>query len=55
MDQVGKFRPPMDFPIENLYVVGADTGMHGIGAELAADSALILYEKLIKKYKVKSN
>ncbi|MFX1450311.1 MAG: phytoene desaturase family protein [Promethearchaeota archaeon] len=48
VDQVGKFRPPMEMPIENLYVVGADTGMHGIGAELAADSALILYKKLMK-------
>ncbi|MHA1300403.1 MAG: phytoene desaturase family protein [Candidatus Helarchaeota archaeon] len=48
IDQVGKNRPPMVLPIENLYVVGADTGMHGIGSELAADSALLLYQSLMK-------
>ena len=50
IDQVGMNRPPQELPIENLYVVGADTGMHGIGGELAADSALILYETLMKKF-----
>ncbi|MHA1377161.1 MAG: phytoene desaturase family protein [Candidatus Helarchaeota archaeon] len=49
IDQVGKNRPPIELPIKNLYVVGADTGMHGIGSELAADSALMLYQKLIEK------
>ena len=47
INQVGKYRPSMELPIENLYVVGADTGIHGIGSELAADSALLLHEKLL--------
>ncbi len=45
--QVGDRRPAMEDPaIRNLYHCSADTGMHGIGGELAADSALRLYRKL---------
>jgi phytoene dehydrogenase-like protein len=46
--QVGENRPPIPDPeIRNLYHCSADTGMHGIGGELAADSALRLYEMLV--------
>lgn len=45
--QVGKDRPPVVDPsIKNLYHSSADSGMHGIGGELAADAALILYDIL---------
>ena len=45
--QVGENRPSMEDPsIGNLYHCSADTGMHGIGGELAADSALRLYRTL---------
>ncbi len=48
LGQVGENRPPVADPeIENLYHCSADTGMHGIGGELAADSALRLYEMLV--------
>ena len=47
IDQVGRNRPPMTDPhIRNLYHSSADTGLHGIGGELAADAALRLYELL---------
>ena len=50
IDQVGKNRPPQELPgIKNIYECSADTGMHGIGGELAADSALRLYNKLTRK------
>ncbi|MHA1797104.1 MAG: phytoene desaturase family protein, partial [Candidatus Helarchaeota archaeon] len=50
IDQVGKNRPPQELPgINNVYECSADTGLHGIGGELAADSALRLYQKLTKK------
>jgi len=46
--QVGENRPPIPDPeIGNLYHCSADTGMHGIGGELAADSALRLYDILV--------
>ena len=46
--QVGENRPPIEDPaIRNLYHCSADTGMHGIGGELAADSALRLYRMLV--------
>ena len=49
LGQVGENRPPIADPeIENLYHCSADTGMHGIGGELAADSALRLYEMLVR-------
>ena len=45
--QVGEDRPPLADPeIGNLYHCSADTGMHGIGGELAGDSALRLYRML---------
>lgn len=45
--QVGENRPSIEDPVvENLYHCSADTGMHGIGGELAADSALRLYAML---------
>ena len=48
LGQVGEDRPPIGDPeIENLYHCSADTGMHGIGGELAADSALRLYRMLV--------
>ncbi|MHA1144610.1 MAG: phytoene desaturase family protein [Candidatus Helarchaeota archaeon] len=47
INQVGKNRPKQELPIKNLYCCCADTGLHGIGGELAADSALRLYEKLV--------
>jgi phytoene dehydrogenase-like protein len=47
--QVGELRPPIIDPsIRNLYHCGADTGVHGIGGELAADSALRLWKILGK-------
>ncbi len=50
VNQVGKNRPPQELPgIENVYECSADTGLHGIGGELAADSALRLYTKLTGK------
>ena len=46
--QVGPKRPPMVDPcVTNLFHCGADTGVHGIGGELAADSALRLFERLM--------
>jgi phytoene dehydrogenase-like protein len=46
--QVGARRPPLQDPaIQNLYHCSADTGRHGIGGELAADSALRLYRRLV--------
>jgi len=45
--QVGANRPPLADPeVRNLYHCSADTGLHGIGGELAADSALRLYRLL---------
>ena len=46
--QVGEDRPPIADPeIKNLFHCSADSGLHGIGGELAADSALQLYKTLI--------
>ena len=48
LGQVGNNRPPLQDPeIKNLYHCSADSGMHGIGGELAADSALRLYKMLM--------
>ena len=47
LGQMGADRPPMIDPtVKNLYHCCADTGLHGIGGELAADSALNLFELL---------
>jgi phytoene dehydrogenase-like protein len=48
--QVGPDRPFLTDPcVKNLYHCSADSGMHGIGGELAADSALRLFELLESK------
>jgi phytoene dehydrogenase-like protein len=45
--QVGSARPALVDPcVRNLYHCSADSGLHGIGGELAADSALRLHEML---------
>jgi phytoene dehydrogenase-like protein len=45
--QVGEDRPPIVDPyVRNLYHCSADTGLHGIGGELAMDAAFRLYERL---------
>lgn len=45
--QVGENRPRIeDQYVKNLFHCGADTGMHGIGGELAMDAAFRLYERL---------
>ena len=47
LDQVGSNRPGIVDPaVRNLYHASADTGVHGIGGELAADAALRVYEHL---------
>lgn len=51
LDQVGEKRPPLIDPaVRNLYHSSADTGVHGIGGELAADAALRLYDHLKGRY-----
>ncbi len=53
LDQVGAQRPPFRDPyIANLFHCSADTGLHGIGGELAADAALRLYEHLSDQYRL---
>ncbi|MDD5224392.1 MAG: NAD(P)/FAD-dependent oxidoreductase [bacterium] len=48
--QVGPDRPFLVDPcVKNLYHCSADSGVHGIGGELAADSALRLFELLESK------
>lgn len=45
--QVGEDRPPIIDPyINSLYHCSADSGVHGIGGELAADAALRLFDHL---------
>ncbi|MHA1783580.1 MAG: phytoene desaturase family protein [Candidatus Helarchaeota archaeon] len=51
--QVGKKRPSVVTPIKNLYLVGGDAGGWGVGTELAANSALELYDILIKEENLK--
>ncbi|MHA1145115.1 MAG: phytoene desaturase family protein [Candidatus Helarchaeota archaeon] len=48
IDQIAERRPSQKSPIEGLYIVGAEAGGHGIGAELAANSAMELFEMLQK-------
>ncbi|MHA1269375.1 MAG: phytoene desaturase family protein [Candidatus Helarchaeota archaeon] len=52
-DQSGPYRISSELPIENLYVVGdsAGTNTHGIGTQLAADSAIKLSKIIVSKYK----
>jgi phytoene dehydrogenase-like protein len=47
VDQVHERRPGNETPVEGLYLCSAEAGGHGIGAELAASSALELAEKII--------
>lgn len=47
LGQVGENRPKItDHYVKNLYHCSADTGLHGIGGELAMDAAFRLYEEL---------
>ncbi len=52
IDQVKERRPSQITPIKNLYIVGCEAGGWGIGAELAANSAIELAEILIKEQKL---
>jgi phytoene dehydrogenase-like protein len=48
--QVGSARPALADPcVRDLYHCSADSGLHGIGGELAADSALRLYGMLMRE------
>jgi phytoene dehydrogenase-like protein len=51
--QSGKNRISSELPIEGLYVVGdtAGTDTHGVGTQLAADSALKGADLILMKYK----
>ena len=49
VDQIHERRPSQISPIKGLYIVGAEAGGHGIGAELAANSALELANILLEK------
>ncbi len=49
--QVHERRPSQITPINGLYIVGAEAGGHGIGTELAANSAIELFEILKKEPK----
>jgi len=49
IDQVGERRPSQISPVQNLYIVGCEAGGWGIGAELAANSAIELVNILTKK------
>ncbi len=51
IDQVGHKRPSQKTPIEGLYLSSADAGGWGIGTELAAMSALELFE-ILKQDKI---
>ena len=49
MNQIGPNRPPIVDPaVKSLYHCSADSGVHGIGGELASDAALRLHEMLTK-------
>jgi phytoene dehydrogenase-like protein len=47
--QVHEKRPSVVTPLKGLYLASAEAGGHGIGTELAADSARELFEILTKK------
>ena len=51
IDQVKERRPSQISPIKNLYLVGCEAGGWGIGAELAANSAMELLDILTKTQK----
>ncbi|MDD1779447.1 MAG: FAD-dependent oxidoreductase [Candidatus Helarchaeota archaeon] len=48
VEQIHERRPSQVTPIKGLYIVGAEAGGHGIGTELAAESALEL-DKIISR------
>ena len=48
-DQIHERRPSVVSPLEGLYFASAEAGGHGIGAELAADSARELFRVLTSK------
>ena len=49
IEQVGVNRPSHEIPgIKNVFCCGADTGRTGIGGELAANSAIELYEIILE-------
>lgn len=47
VDQIHERRPSVTSPLDGLYFASAEAGGHGIGAELAADSARELFRVLI--------
>jgi phytoene dehydrogenase-like protein len=46
VDQIHERRPTVTSPLDGLYFASAEAGGHGIGAELAADSARELFRVL---------
>ena len=51
--QIHERRPSQVTPIKGLYIVGAEAGGHGIGTELAANSAMELAD-ILEKMTVKT-
>ncbi len=47
IEQIHERRPAHETPVKGLYLCSAEAGGHGIGAELAASSAIELAEKLL--------
>ncbi len=47
VDQVHELRPANETPVPGLFLCSAEAGGHGIGAELAASSALELAERIL--------
>jgi prolycopene isomerase len=45
--QVGAMRPSVTTPVKGLYIAGCGAGGRGVGAELAADSAMECAERLL--------
>lgn len=46
-EQVGAMRPSVTTPVTGLYIAGCGAGGRGVGAELAADSAMECAERLL--------
>lgn len=49
-DQDGRSKPDPRTPVQGLYLVGSDAGGRGVGTEQAADSALNVYEMIVKDF-----
>ena len=49
VEQIHERRPSQATPIKGLYIVGAEAGGHGIGTELAANSAMELADAITGK------